>query len=116
MKWRYKVTERYVQIGIDDGRISGMKERGEEFGPNYTTLSKLYEKNARLAVVERDGMGTLIDTETGRVVAQDEPGKWAELRPHIGHTLEMGDHCCEELIYVECVQCGEYIYDCAWYE
>ena len=101
MKWRYKVTDRYVQVGIDDGRISSMKERGEEFGPQYTVLSKLYEKDARL---------------TGLVVAQDKPGEWAELRPHIGHRLEMGDHCCEELIYVECVDCNLYIYDRAWYE
>ncbi len=34
---------------------------------------------------------------------------------HVGHKLYLGDHCCEELIYVECVECGEYIYDCAYY-
>ncbi|MBP5199069.1 MAG: hypothetical protein J6Z82_00255 [Schwartzia sp.] len=116
MKWRYKVTDRYVQVGIDDGRISSMKERGEEFGPQYTVLSRLYEKEARLEIVERDGQGTLVEAETGLVVAQDKPGEWAELRPHIGHRLEMGDHCCEELIYVECVDCNLYIYDRAWYE
>ncbi len=116
MKWRYRVDDRYVVIGLDDGRISGMKERGEEFGPNYTALAELYHKEAKLAVVMRDGKGTLVEAKTGRIVAQDRPGHWAELRPHIGHELYIGDHCCEELIYVECMKCGDYIYDCAWYE
>lgn len=116
MKWRCRVDDRYIVIGVDDGRIAGMKARGENFGPKYTELAELYHKDARLAVVLRDGQGTLIEVDTGRIVAQDRPGRWAELRPHIGHELYIGDHCCEELIYVECVECGDYIYDCAWYE
>lgn len=116
MVWKCKVTDRYIQYVDDDGRIAGMRERGEAFGPHYAVLSVLYHKKARLAVVEKDGLGTLVEAKTGRVVAQDVPGKWAELRPHIGHKLYVGDHCCEELIYVECVECGEYIYDCVWYE
>lgn len=116
MKWRLKADDRYVVIGLDEGRIAGMRERGEKFGPKYTALAELYHKNARLAVVKRDGHGTLIEAATGRIVAQDRPGKWAELLPHIGHELYVGDHACEELIYVECVECDEYIYDCVWYE
>ena len=33
---------------LDDGRISGMKKRGEKFGPRYTVISKLYENKAKL--------------------------------------------------------------------
>lgn len=116
MVWKCKVDDRYIQFVDDDGRIAGMRARGEKFGPKYTALAELYHKKARLAVVKRDGQGTLIEAETGRIVAQDRPGRWAELRPHIGHELYVGDHCCEELIYVECVECDEYIYDCVYYE
>ncbi|MBO6209761.1 MAG: hypothetical protein J6N99_03615, partial [Schwartzia sp.] len=77
-----------------------MKKRGEKFDPRYTVVSKLYKNKAQLEVVERDGQGTLIDKNMGWVIAQDQPRKWAELRPHIGHQLYMGDHCCSELIYV----------------
>ena len=116
MKWKYEADDRYIKITLDDGRIAGMRARGEKFGPKYTALAELYHKKAKLAVVLRDGRGTLIEKETGRIVAQDVPGKWAELRPHVGHELYFGDHVCEELIYVECVECEEYIYDCAYYE
>lgn len=116
MKWKCKIDDRYVVIALDDGRISGMRERGEAFGPRYSVLAELYHRKAPLAVVKRDGFGTLVEAATGRVVAQDRPGKWAELLPHVGHKLYVGDHCCEELIYVECVECGEYIYDCVYYE
>ncbi len=116
MVWKCKVTDRYIQYVDDDDRIAGMRERGEEFGPKYTALAELYHKKARLTVVENDGLGTLIEAETGRVVAQDVPGKWAELRPHIGHELYMGDFCFEDLIYVECVHCRTLIYDRPWYE
>lgn len=117
MKWKCEADDRYIKFTLDDGRISEVRE-GEEalFGPHYAVLAELYHKKARLRVVEKDGLGTLIEAETGRIVSQDVPGKWAELRPHIGHKLYVGDHCCEELIYVECVECGEYIYDCVWYE
>ena len=116
MKWKCEADDRYIKFTLDDGRIAGMRERGEKFGPRYKVLSELYHKKAQLAVVERDGQGTLIEVETGRIVTQDRPGRWAELRPHIGHELYVGDHCCEELIYVECVECDEYIYDCVYYE
>ena len=118
MEWKCKVDDRYVTFVHDDGhgRIAEMKARGEKFGPRYTLISKLYENKAKLEVVERNGHGTLIDKNTGWVIAQDQPGKWAELRPHIGHQLYMGDHCCGKLIFVECVKCSDYIYDCTWYE
>ena len=79
-------------------------------------LAKLYQNGACPEVVERNGQGTLIDKKTGFVISQDQPGKWAELHPHIGHKLYMGDHCFGELIFVECIECNMYIYDCAWNE
>ncbi len=91
MVWKCKVMDRYIQYVDDDGRIAGTRERGEAFGDKYTALAELYHKKARLAVVERDGPGTLIEAETGRIVAHDRPGRWTELRPHIGHELYMGD-------------------------
>ncbi len=116
MKWKCEVDDRYIKFTLDDGRTAGMHGREEEVGPHYAALAELYHKKAWLAVVEKDGLGTLIEAETGRVVAQDVPGKWAELRPHIGHELYMGDFCFEDLIYVECVPCNTLIYDRPWYE
>jgi len=116
MKWKCEADDRYIKFTLDDGRIAGMRERGEAFGPHYAVLSVLYHKKARLAVVEKDGLGTLVEAKTGRVVAQDVPGKWAELRPHVGHELYIGDFCGEDLIYVECVSCRTLIYDRPWYE
>ena len=101
MKWTCETDDRYIKF---------------TFGPHYAVLSVLYHKKARLAVVEKDGLGTLVEAETGRVVAQDVPGKWAELRPHVGHELYIGDFCGEDLVYVECVPCRTLIYDRPWYE
>ncbi len=116
MEWKCKADDRYVSVSADNGLVAEMKANGEAFGPKYTVLSKLYENGACLEVVEQNGQAMLIDKETGYIIAQDIPGKWAELRPHIGHELYMGDFCCGECIFVECVECGMLIYDCTWYE
>lgn len=116
MVWKCRVDDRYVSISLVDDTIDEMKKNGEKFGPRYTVLSKLYENGAHPEVVMQNGQGTLIDKNTGFVIAQDRPGKWAELRPHIGHELYMGDFCGGQLIYVECVECRSLIYDCAWNE
>ena len=116
MKWKCEADDRYIKFTLDDGRTADMRGREAEFGPHYAVLSELYHKKARLAVVEKDGLGTLVEAKTGRVVAQDVSGEWAELRPHIGHELYMGDFVGEELIYVECVPCRTLIYDRPWYE
>ena len=116
MKWKCEADDRYIKFTLDEGQTADMRGREEEFGPHYAVLAELYRKKARLAVVEKDGLGTLVEAEMGRVVAQDVPGKWAELRPHVGHELYIGDFCGEDLIYVECVPCRTLIYDRPWYE
>ncbi len=116
MKWKCEADDRYIKFTLDDGQTADMRGREEEFGPHYAVLAELYRKKARLAVVEKDGLGTLVEAGTGRVVSQDVPGKWAELRPHVGHELYIGDFCGEDLIYVECVSCRTLIYDRPWYE
>ena len=85
MKWKCEADDRYIKFTLDDGQTADMRGREEEFGPHYAVLAELYRKKARLAVVEKDGLGTLVEAGTGRVVLQDVPGKWAELRPHVGH-------------------------------
>lgn len=116
MAWKCEETEREIKLFWDDGFIAEMEARGEKLGDQYQVMAELYKKHARLSVVEKDGRGTLIETETGRVIAQDEPGKYANFRPHIGHELYMSDFCAGELIFVECVPCRTMIYDCPWNE
>ncbi len=69
MEWRCKVDDRYVVMPLDDGRIAGMRERGETFGPRYSVLAELYHRKAPLAVVKRGGFGMLVEAATGRIVA-----------------------------------------------